>query len=307
MAGNAAIARMHHAQRQDSVRSMSEADMKPATIARRFSIEATRPKPEEIAAVAARVPAGTEIYLTAVPTQTQDELVAAARNVRRAGLEPVVHVAARRLDSAQALSGLLARLHGEADLRRLLVIGGDVDPVGPFADALAVIQKGRLREAGIERIGVGAYPEGHPHISPERLEAALDQKIAAAKAQGLDVYLASQFSFSPERIVAWLKQLRACGIDRPVSVGMVGPTSVTALIRFAKRCGVSTSLRGLMSGAATSLIGNIGPDRLVEALDAAQAAAIGDVHPHYFTFGNLAATAEYASAMANKAAAAVVA
>ena len=163
-----------------------------------------------------------------------------------------------------------------------------------------------LREAGIERIGIGAYPEGHPHISPERLEAALDEKIAAAAAQGLDVYLASQFSLSPEGIVAWLKQLRACGIDRPVSVGMVGPTSVTALIRFAKRCGVSTSLRGLMSGAATALIGNVGPDRLIEALDVAQG-PIGDVHPHYFTFGNLIATADYASAMAGKNATAAIA
>ena len=35
-------------------------------------------------------------------------------------------------------------------IRALLVIGGNVDPRGPFADALSVIQKGRLREAGIE-------------------------------------------------------------------------------------------------------------------------------------------------------------
>jgi len=279
---------------------------KPATVAKRFSIETTRPKPAEIEAVALRVPAGTEIYITAVPTQTEDELIAAARNVRQAGLEPVVHVAARRLPSLEMLTERLARLNGEADVRRLLVIGGDVEPVGPFADALAVIQKGRLREAGIERIGIGAYPEGHPQIPAERLEASLDEKIAAAAVQGLDVYLASQFSFSPERIVAWLKQLRACGISRPVSIGMVGPTSVPSLIRFAKRCGVSTSLRGLMSGAATALIGNVGPDRIIEALDQAQG-AIGDVKPHYFTFGNLVATAEYASAMARKADAAVVA
>ena len=272
---------------------------KPATVARRFSIETTRPKPDEIKALAERVPAGTEIYITAVPTQTEDELVAAGRNVRQAGLEPVVHIAARRLPSQEMLSGLLARLHGEAQLRRLLVIGGDVEPVGPFADALAVIQKGRLREAGIEQIGIGAYPEGHPHIPAERLETSLDEKIAAAAAQGLRVYLASQFSFSPDRVVAWLKQLRACGINQPASVGMVGPTSVPSLIRFAKRCGVSTSLRGLMSGAATALIGNVGPDRIIEALDAAQD-SIGDVQPHYFTFGNLVATAEYASAMARK-------
>lgn len=271
----------------------------PATIARRFSIETTRPKPSEIDAVATAVPRGTELYITAVPTQSEDELVAAAAHARRKGLEPVIHVAARRLPSVEMLQERLARLRGEADVRRLLVIGGDVDPVGPFADALAVIQKGRLREAGIETIGIAAYPEGHPVIAAERLAASLDEKIAAAVAQGLEVRLVSQFSFSPDEIVGWLRKLRATGITQPVSVGMVGPTSVPALLRFAKRCGVGTSLKGLMSGAASALLGNVGPDRIVEALDAAQG-TIGDVQPHYFTFGNLVATAAYGTAMAGK-------
>jgi len=129
------------------------------------------------------------------------------------------------------------------------------------------------------------------------LVASLDEKIAAAVAQGLQVRLVSQFSFSPDDIVAWLRKLRATGIVQPVSVGMVGPTSVPALIRFAKRCGVGTSLKGLMSGAVSALIGNVGPDRIIEALDDAQT-AVGDVQPHYFTFGNLVATAEYGTAMA---------
>ncbi|RDV03863.1 methylenetetrahydrofolate reductase [Undibacter mobilis] len=270
-----------------------------ATVARRFSIETTRPKPAEIDAVAAAVPKGTEFYITAVPTQTEDELVAAAAHARSKGLEPVVHVAARRLPSVAMLQERLARLHAEADVRRLLVIGGDIDPVGPFADALAVIQKGKLRDAGIEKIGIAAYPEGHPAIPADRLAASLDEKIAAAVAQGLEVRLVSQFSFSPDDIVAWLKKLRATGITQPVSVGMVGPTSVPALLRFAKRCGVGTSLKGLMSGAASALIGNVGPDRIIEALNAEQA-TVGDVQPHYFTFGNLVATAEYGSAMAGK-------
>lgn len=272
----------------------------PATIARRFSIETTRPKPGEIDAVAAVVPKGTELYVTAVPTQTEDELIAAAANARRAGLEPVVHIAARRIASAEQLNNLLTRLRGEADVRRLLVIGGDLDPIGPFADALAVIQKGRLREAGIEHIGIGAYPEGHPSIPAERLSASLDEKIAAAIAHGLQVRLVSQFSFAPDSIVAWLKQLRGCGIVQPVSVGMVGPTTMPSLIRFAKRCGVATSLKGLVSGAASALIGNVGPDKIIEALDGARD-AIGDVHPHYFTFGNLVATAEYGTRVAGKA------
>src|SRR5690349_17442824 len=159
----------------------------PATdagvFAQRFSLEATRPGAAEIAALAGVLPPGTPLYLTAVSKLDAPELADAAAASRKAGLEPVPHIAARRLESAAALQDLLARMRGEADIRRLLLIGGDVDTPGAFPDALAVIQKGRLQEAGIEEIGIGAYPEGHPRIPAGRLEAALDEKIAAAVAQ----------------------------------------------------------------------------------------------------------------------------
>ncbi len=269
--------------------------------ARTFSLEATRPNAGEIAALADLLPGGTPVYFSAVPTITPQELIAAAALLRKSGLEPVVHIAARRIRVAADLQNLLASLRGEADVRRLLVIGGDVDTAGPFADALAVIQKGRLREAGIEEIGIGAYPEGHSRIAPGRLAVALDEKIATAAAHGLGVHIVSQFSFSPERILAWLKQLRACGITKPVKVGMAGPTSVPGLMRYAKRCGVNASLRGLMAGAAAGLIGHVGPDRIVETLSLA--GDLGDAEPHYFSFGGALETARYACSTSRRVAA----
>ena len=265
----------------------------PDHFAQHFSLEATRPNAGEIAALAEILPAGTPVYFSAVPTITPAELIAAATSLRKSGLEPIIHIAARRVRAAADLQNLLAGLRAEADVRRLLVIGGDVDTAGPFVDALAVIQKGRVAEAGIEEIGIGGYPEGHPRIAPERLEAALDQKIAAARAAGLGVHIVSQFSFAPERIVAWLKRLRACGIIVPVKAGMAGPTSLTSLLRYAKRCGVNASLRGLASGAASGLIGNVGPDHIIDVLSEAQD-EIGEVHAHYFSFGRVVETARYA-------------
>ena len=257
-----------------------------------FSLEATRPSAAEIAALADVLPRGTPVYFSAVPTLTAQELVTGAALLRKGGLEPVVHIAARRIPAAADLQDLLTRLHAEADVRRLLVIGGDVDTAGAFPDALAVIQKGHLREAGIEEIGIAGYPEGHARIAADRLEAALDQKIAAARAASLRVHIVSQFSFSPDAVVLWLKRLRACGIALPVKVGMAGPTSLTALLRYAKRCGVSASLRGLASGAGAGLIGNVGPDAILAALDVAP--GIGEVSPHYFSFGGVLQTARYA-------------
>jgi methylenetetrahydrofolate reductase (NADPH) len=269
--------------------------------ARTFSLEATRPNAAEIAALADLLPGGTAVYFSAVPTIEPPELIAAAALLRKSGLEPIVHIAARRIRVAADLQNLLASLRGEADVRRLLVIGGDVDTSGPFSDALAVIQKGRLRETGIEEIGIGAYPEGHNRIAAGRLEVALDEKIATATAHGLGVHIVSQFSFSPEHILAWLKQLRACGITKPVKVGMAGPTSVPGLMRYAKRCGVNASLRGLMAGAAAGLIGHVGPDRIIETLSLA--GDLGDAAPHYFSFGGVLETARYAYATSRRLAA----
>jgi methylenetetrahydrofolate reductase (NADPH) len=275
--------------------------MMPNKFARTFSLEATRPNAAEIAALADLLPGGTPVYFSAVPTIEPPELIAAAALLRKSGLEPVVHIAARRVRVAADLQNLLASLRGEADVRRLLVIGGDVDTSGPFPDALAVIQKGRLREAGIEEIGIGAYPEGHNRIAAGRLAVALDEKIATATAHGLGVHIVSQFSFSPERILAWLQKLRACGITKPVKVGMAGPTSVPGLMRYAKRCGVNASLRGLMAGAAAGLLGNVGPDRIIETLSVA--GDLGDAAPHYFSFGGAVETARYACSTSRRLAA----
>ena len=101
----------------------------PDNFARRFSLEATRPNADEIAALVDLLPAGTPIYFSAVPTIQPHELIAGAALLRKAGLEPVIHIAARRIRAAADLRDLLAGLHAEADVRRLLVIGGDVDPV----------------------------------------------------------------------------------------------------------------------------------------------------------------------------------
>jgi methylenetetrahydrofolate reductase (NADPH) len=267
--------------------------MTTGIFARDFSIEATRPRANEIAQLGEILKPGTSVYVTAVPTVAPDETVAAASALRKAGFEPVIHIAARRLTSADMLRDLLGRLTGEAGVRYLLVIGGDIDAAGPYADALAVIQKGDLRKRGIEGIGIGAYPEGHPRISSGRLEASLDEKIASGAAQGLRVHIVSQFSFSGEHIITWLKKLRSSGIKNPVGIGLAGPTSVPALIRYAKRCGVSASLRGLMSGAATGLVGNVGPDRIIDMLSAAQR-ELGETYLHYFSFGGVVQAARYA-------------
>jgi methylenetetrahydrofolate reductase (NADPH) len=269
---------------------------------RGFSIEATRPKASEIELLAQAVPPGTAVYLSAIPSRPQHDLIDAATMVRAVGLEPVPHLAARSFASARALDDVLSALTAKAHVRRVLVIAGDRNqPLGELHSALDIIETGLLPSRGIEEIGISGYPEGHPRISTEALDRALAAKIEAAAQIGLTVYIVTQFAFSAEPILSWLRHLRDLGIDHPVRIGLAGPTSLTTLLRYAQRCGVKASTQGLarQAGLAKHLFANTAPDAIVSALArACRAGELGDVALHLFPFGGVAATARWTTAAA---------
>jgi methylenetetrahydrofolate reductase (NADPH) len=262
-----------------------------------FSLEATRPSDADIAALAV-LKRGTRVYLSAVPNRPADESVAAAIQVRAAGFEPVPHVAVRNFASVEALDDLLARLNGEAAVDSVLVIAGDRSECGPFRRALDAIDSGVLRRRGIRTIGIAGYPEGHPRIGDEDLSRALTEKIAAAAAIGLAVEIVTQFCFDARAILDFIARLRAFGFEHRLRIGLVGPTSLTALMRYASRCGVRTSAQALArrSGLMRQMFAMTTPDDLVRAL--AEAAPAGVV-PHFFSFGGIAATSRWARAVAD--------
>ena len=246
--------------------------------------------------------AGTQIYLSAVPTRPQEDVVEPAARLRVAGLEPVPHLAVRNFASAEALGRFLDRLAGEAGVRRLLVIAGDrAEPAGPFHGALEAIDSGLIARHGIEAISISGYPDGHPRIADHELDRLLAAKLEAAAQTGLKVDIATQFCLEAAPILAWLKRLRAHGIDHPVRVGLAGPTSLTTLMRYARRCGVRASTRGLArnAGLIKHLLGAAAPDGILRALiEANRDGELGDIAPHLFSFGGIAATARWMAAAA---------
>jgi methylenetetrahydrofolate reductase (NADPH) len=273
-----------------------------AAFMRRSSFEATRPNAADVGALAASAARETKIYLSAVPTRPADEQVAAAIAIRGAGFEPVPHLAVRNFATGEALDHHLARLNGEAQVRALLVIAGDrAEPAGIFRQAIDAIDSGLLQRRGIEEIGIAAYPDGHPRIPEQQLERALREKIDAAEETGLDVHVVTQFSFEPKPIVDWICRLRDYGVELPVRIGLAGPTNPATLARYAARCGVHASAQALarQAGLVRQLFAMTAPDALVRALSEAHAAGrLGDVAPHFFSFGGVAATARWAAAVA---------
>jgi len=262
-----------------------------------FSIEATRPSAADIAALGA-LQRGMRVYLSAIPNRPADESVTAAMEVRKAGLEPVAHVAVRNFATEQMLDDFLARLNGEAGVDSVLVIAGDRNECGPFRRALDAIDSGVLRRRGMRSIGIAGYPEGHPRIGDDELNRALAEKIAAAEATGLAVEIVTQFCFDAQAIFSFLGRLRGFGFDHRVRLGLVGPTNLTSLMRYASRCGVRASAQGLArrAGLMRQMFAMATPDDLIRTL---ADAAPTNIVPHFFSFGGVPATGRWARAVAD--------
>ncbi len=297
MARAFAVTRFEAADRVDPIGMIAD-------FMRGFSLEATRPSAQEVAALADIAPAGTRVYVSAVPTRAPEEAIDAAIRLNAAGFEPVPHLAVRNFAGTQALDDFLNRVSGEAVVKRVLVIAGDRDqPAGEFRSAIEVIDGGALQRHGITEIGIAGYPDGHPRISQQDLDRARADKINAAETTGLAVHIVTQFCFDPQAITSWIGRLRGFGLEHPVRIGLAGPTNLATLLRYAQRCGVRASAQGLarQTGLMRQLFAMSAPDALVRALAKARAdGRLGDVAPHFFSFGGLARTARWADAVAQR-------
>ena len=216
------------------------------------SIEIAPRERAEIARVAEALPVNSCIYVPAPAKRPLAETLDAVAAIRRAGLDPVPHIAARRFASKAELAGFLAAAVGEHGVHRVMLIAGDEPgPRGPYADALQVLEEGVLSRHGVREVGVSGYPEGHGRISNSVLATAFARKLVLAREQGLGAYVVTQFSFSTTRIGAFCAELARREPEVPVYVGMAGPADPAALMRYAQICGVSASLRAMRNLGAT--------------------------------------------------------
>lgn len=264
------------------------------------SLECSVRDPDEIARVAAGLPPGAHVFVSALSRDTQDRAVAVAAQLRHAGLEPVPHIAARGLPSFTAARAFLTRLAREAGVTRALLVAGDVErPAGPFASSLELLATGAFEAAGIGRIGIAGYPEGNPRIGDQALAQALRAKLELARRAQLEVFIVTQFCFEAARIVEWIRRARAEGIDAPIRIGLAARTSARTLLKYALRCGVGPSIRALGANASaiTRLFVESGPEPIVRALAAELRPEDGVAGLHFFPFGGFARAAEWLQAV----------
>jgi methylenetetrahydrofolate reductase (NADPH) len=276
--------------------------MQPAVRARQgellanASIEIAPRERAGMADIAEALPVNTGIYVPAPASRPLAETLHAIGAARRAGLDPVPHVAARRFGSRAQLSEFLAIAVGEHGVHRVMLIAGDDSAAaGPYADAVQLLDDGVLARAGIREIGIAGYPEGHPRVQREQLESAFQRKLALAATQRLGVYVVTQFSFAPTRILAFCADLARRAPEMPVYVGMAGPTDPLALMRYAQLCGVSASLRAMRS-IGLSMVGlamHTDTEEQLLALAHGGDSAANVVGIHLYSFGGALRTAHW--------------
>lgn len=234
--------------------------------------------------------AGAHVYITALPGDSPKAVLATALRVHHMGLTPVPHLGARYVAEPRRFEDLLCALVRDAGVDQVLVVGGDIGrPRGPYASSLDLLRSGLFERSGIRRVGLAAYPEGHPAISADVLESALSEKIAQTRAIGLEPYVISQFCFAAAPIIAWLSRFRRQFADVPAHIGIAGPASMATLVKFGLACGIGASLRALRKTSLRQLT-DATPDALVTSLTEAghQIAAL-----HFFTFGGIVRTADW--------------
>ena len=252
------------------------------------------------------IPAGTKINVTFLGNEDLEMRVSAAKAVRELGFVPVPHISARRLSSRGQLEEFLSRLQDVGATDSVFVVGGDpATPEGPYEDSYDVIRTGLLLDYGVKEVSIAGYPEGHPDISDEVLWRALDEKSLSLAQQGLKATILTQFAFDTDPVLAWIDQVRARGIDSTIRIGTPGPAGIKRLLGFARRFGIGANAMIVKKYgfSLTNLMGTAGPDKFVTDLsamladkdaDAPTGTTAGPVKLHFYTFGGLLATADWA-------------
>lgn len=261
-----------------------------------YSLEITAKDLDSIRAAAPHIAPGTQVAITFLPGEEPEARIATARVVRELGFEPMPHFSARRLASKLEFETYLHRVVEEAGVRRCFVIAGDSKlAAGPFADSSALIVSGAFERSGIETIGIGGHPEGHPNMTAEHRWRVLEGKCAAIADRGMAALIVTQFGFSADPFLRWLEELRGRGVSDPVRIGIPGPAGIKTLLRFAARCGVeaSGSVLAKYGISISKLIGTAGPDKIVAELANGLGPQHGLVRLHFYPFGGLEKTVDW--------------
>lgn len=238
------------------------------------------------------LPPGSRVSVTASPAKGMVATQEITEQLIAGGHAAVPHISARLVRDRTHTRALAAWLR-TTGIDEMFLVGGDVTEPGRYHDALSFLGDLLETDHGLRRVGVTAYPDGHPLIDPATLHEALNGKQDVLAEAGLEGYCSTQMCFDPARIVSWLKRERRGGMTLPVHLGVAGVVERAKLLSIGVRLGIGQSLRYLRKNrrAVTRLMvaPHYDPNDLLVQLSAHMVTL--DIRAlHIFTFNQVAAT-----------------
>jgi len=244
------------------------------------------PRIEEV--VAAHLPAGRTITVTASPAKGLEATLALTERLALRGYDVVPHLAARMISGRSELAEIAQRLQ-QAGVTTVFVPAGDADPVGPYAGALDLLDDLAAIGNPFAQVGITGYPESHPTIHDDvTVQTMWDKRRHATQ-------IVSNLTFDSRVLSGWVQRVRERGVTTPILVGLPGPVDRTKLLSMATKIGVGESTRFLAKNrgvfARIAVPGGYDPLRLLNRA----AGVLGDERMnvsglHLFTFNQVAET-----------------
>jgi methylenetetrahydrofolate reductase (NADPH) len=211
-----------------------------------------------------------EIFVTWLPTEGKESVIAKTAALHGQGLRPVPHLAAFKVKDAADAHAIAAAVAPYT--RKVFVIRGGGAQEGAFATVADLLATGAFQDF---EVGVGGFPDGNGPLSAEESMAILRGKAATAR------YVVTQWSLNEAAIRRFLDES-----PLPVYLGVPNRCSLKQLLRFAAICGVENSLKGALSNPV-----NIA--RFMLGFDPGYIVKTFAGHPnlakiHVYAFGNFA-------------------
>lgn len=269
------------------------------------SLEITPKQIEKLPVLKEKLAPGCRVFIALIDAGDAASQVEAVRQLKAAGFDPVPHVPARFVKDEADLGQRIRALAGAGASSMLVLGGGAPEPIGRYDAAIQLLETGVFQANGVTRIGLAGHPEGNPDITKARGEAvllaALKEKQAYLKTNGLDGFIATQFLFEAQPVAEWARGLRAEGIDLPIHVGVPGPATIKTLVKYAAMCGVGNSARFIRKQALniTRLLTVNTPDDFVAGLAQLHYGRpeLGIAAPHLYPFGGFDKLFDWLSAV----------
>lgn len=171
-----------------------------------------------------------EVFITWLPNEDKSKIIDKLSELFDLGYDPIPHIPAKKIkdrEEAYQLSDEFSKYS-----TKVLIIGGGGKQEGDFSTVKELVDTKAFNNF---KIGVGGFPEGNGRLSYDDSMKILKEKTYAD-------FVVTQWSLNKKSIDKFLNDSPI-----PVYLGLPNKCSTKQLITFAKVCGISNSVKGIIS------------------------------------------------------------